>query len=105
MATDKDATARFLGAGTTARAVARPSARWLSFPRRVCWSKSTDDPATFSPTIPALRGNCGQAAASAEARLPLSIHYPARVDSRLLAEILQHQWRENLGVETQAHAA
>ena len=31
---------------------------------------------------------------------PLPIHYGARTDSGLLAEVLQYQWRSNLGLET-----
>jgi ABC-type oligopeptide transport system substrate-binding subunit len=41
-----------------------------------------------------------RAAASPENQYPLPIHYFARADSHLLAEILQYQWRENLGLET-----
>src|SRR5262249_9997943 len=43
--------------------------------------------------------------ATPKAPARLTIHYPARVDSRLLAEIQQQQWRQTLGLETdlQAH--
>ena len=104
MATDKDATTRFLGAGQTPARSRVPPLDGYRSPQSLLVEINgrTCDVLAYDPRA---ARELWAAAASAEARLPLSIHYPARVDSRLLAEILQHQWRENLGVETQAHAA
>jgi oligopeptide transport system substrate-binding protein len=99
MATDRDATARFLGAGQT-------PAKW-----RVPPLDGYRSPQTLPVEInghsfdilaydPRAARELWASTVTPEARGPVSIHYPARVDSRLIAEILRDQWRENLGLAT-----
>jgi len=98
MATDKGATARFLGAGQPARWRVPPLEGYLS-PRRL-EVEINGSPCDVLAYNPRAARELWAAAASPEARQLLPIHYFARVDGQLLAEILQHQWRENLGLET-----
>src|SRR5258706_5847086 len=90
MATDKDATARFLGAGQTpARSRVPPLDGYRSAQSLLV--EINGRPCDVLAYDPRVARELWAAAESAEARLPLSIHYLARVDSGLLAEILQHQ--------------
>jgi oligopeptide transport system substrate-binding protein len=99
MATDKDTTARFLGAGQTpARSRVPPLDGYRSAESLLVQIHGR--PCDVLAYDPQAARELWAAAAPAEARLPLPIHYLARADSRLLAEILQHQWRENLGLQT-----
>jgi oligopeptide transport system substrate-binding protein len=99
MATDKDATARFLGAGQTPAKPRVPPLDGYRSPQTlpVEIDGRTCDILAYDPRA---ARELWAKAASPEAQHPISIHYPTRVDSRLLAEILQSQWRENLGIET-----
>jgi len=99
MATDKDATARFLGAGQRpAKCRVPPLDGYrapLSLPVEI--NGRTCDVLSFDPRI---ARELWSGVASPEARLPIPVYYPTRADSRLLAEILQYQWRSHLGLET-----
>ena len=99
MATDKLATVRFLGTGQTPALTRVPPLNGYHSPTSVLIDvngRSCDvlgyDPRTAR--------ELWAAGASSPSPGKLPIHYFGRVDSGLLAEILQQQWRENLGVET-----
>jgi oligopeptide transport system substrate-binding protein len=99
MATDKLATVRFLGTGQTPAATRVPPLNGYDPPTRILVDvngRSCDVLAYDPPTARELWA----AGAFPVDRVKLPIHYFGRVDSRLLAEILQQQWRENLGIET-----
>ena len=99
MATDKNGTARFLGSGQTpARSRVPPLEGYRSAQSLVV--EINGRPCDVLAYDPRVARELWAAAGSAEARLPLSIHYRALAGSHLLAEILQHQWRQNLGLET-----
>ena len=99
MATDKEATVRFLGAGQKPATSRVPPVEGYSSPRTLIMEINgrTCDVLAYDPRS---AREIWAAAASSEDRAPLPINYPARTDSRLLAEILQYQWRANLGLET-----
>jgi oligopeptide transport system substrate-binding protein len=99
MATDKDATTRFLGAGQRPAKCRVPPLDGYSAPQSlpVEINGRTCDVLAFDPRV---ARELWSGAVSPEARFPLPIHYPTRADSRLLAEILQYQWRSHLGLET-----
>jgi oligopeptide transport system substrate-binding protein len=99
MATDKDATARFLGAGQRPAKSRVPPLEGYRSPQSlpVEINGRTCDVLAYNPRA---ARELWAGATSAEARHPLPIHYWTRVDNQLLAEILQSQWRENLGLET-----
>jgi oligopeptide transport system substrate-binding protein len=99
MATDKDATAGFLGAGQRPAKSRVPPLESYRSPQnlQVEINGRTCDVLAYDPRA---ARELWAGATSAEARHPLPIHYWARADSHLLAEILQSQWRENLGLET-----
>ena len=96
MATDKEAIARFLGMGQRPAKTRVPPLPGYTSPAdlpieingRLC------DVLAFDPR--AARELWESAAGSPGLRL--TIHYPARVDSRLLAEIQQDQWMKHLGL-------
>ena len=99
MATDKEATVRFLGSGQQPAKVRVPPLAGYRSPGSVAVElngRSCDvlayDPRT-ARELWARESRPG-------AQKPLQIHFFARQDSFLLAEILQQQWRANLGVET-----
>src|SRR5581483_404289 len=99
MATDKMATARFLG-GRQQFALGRvpPLYGYRSLQRlEVEINGSPCDVLAYNPRA---ARQLWAAAASTEAVLPLPVHHFARVDSHHLAAILQKQWQENLGLET-----
>jgi len=99
MATDKDATTRFLGAGQIpARSRVPPLEGYRSAQSLLV--EINGHPCDVLAYNPRTARELWAAAGSREARLPLPIHYRALADSHLLAEILQHQWRANLGLET-----
>jgi ABC-type oligopeptide transport system substrate-binding subunit len=98
MATDKEATARFLGSGQQPAKVRVPPLAGYRSPGSLAVElngRSCDvlayDPRT-ARELWARESRLGQK--------PLQIHFFARQDSFLLAEILQQQWRANLGLET-----
>ena len=102
MATDKEAITRFLGM-RQAPAKSRvaplegypsPASIRVEINGRSCDVLSYD-PRTARELWSATR----------QAPTRIKVHYPARTDSRLLAEVQQHQWKQNLGLETdlQAH--
>ena len=99
MATDKEETVRLLGTGQRPAKTRVPVFEGYRPPEtmpveingRVC------DVLSFDPRT---ARELWAASAAPEARLPLPIHYMARADSRLLAEVLQYQWRLRLGLET-----
>ena len=102
MATDKEAITRFLGMGQ-APAKSRvaplegypsPASLRVEIDGRDC------DVLAYNP-----RAARELWAATGQAPKRIRVHYPARADSRLLAEVQQHQWKQNLGLETdlQAH--
>lgn len=99
MATDKDATVRFLGAGQKTAKYRVPPLEGYVSPQsleveingRLC------DVLAYDPRT---ARELWASAAPPEPTRPLPIHCFARVDSYLLAEILQRQWRENLGLQT-----
>ena len=99
MATDKDSTVRFLGTGQAAAKSRVPPWDGYRSPQTlpVEVNGQTRDVLAYDPRA---ARELWASASSAESRGPLSIHYPARVNSVLLAEILQQQWRENLGIAT-----
>lgn len=103
MAMDKNATARYLGMGQTAAksrvprigSYAPPASLIVSINGRDC------DVLAFDPR--AARELWAQAAGPGP-HAPLPIHYPARLDSRLLSEIQQAEWNRNLGIVTDLRA-
>jgi oligopeptide transport system substrate-binding protein len=99
MATDKDATVRFLGAGQQPAKSRVPLLEGYRSPQNlpVEINGRTCDILAYNPSA---ARELWAGATSAEARRPLPIHYWARADSQLLAEILQSQLRRNLGLET-----
>ena len=99
MATDKEATARFLGAGQRPAKCRVPPLDGYHAPQSlpVEINGQACDVLAFNPTI---ARELWASAASSDARLALPIYYPTRTDSQLLAEILQYQWRSHLGLET-----
>jgi oligopeptide transport system substrate-binding protein len=101
MATDKEAIVRFLGMGqTAAKTRVPPLAGYSSMESlRVEAAGRRCDVLNFDPRA---AREIWQATPHAPARL--TIHYPARTDSRLLAEIQQQQWRQHLGIETDLQA-
>ena len=99
MATDKAATARFLGTGQQPATGRVPSLEGYRSPK--CLEVEINGrPCDVLAYNPRAARELWAAAASAHARLPLPIHYFARIDSQHLAAILQQQWRENLGLDT-----
>ena len=102
MATDKEAITRFLGMGQApAKTRVAPLEGYPSpASLRVEINGRSCDVLSYAPRT---ARELWSAARQAPARI--SVHYPARTDSRLLAEIQQHQWKQNLGLETdlQAH--
>ncbi len=97
MATDKQATVRFLGSRQQPAKVRVPPLAGYRSPDsvEVELNGRSCDVLSFDPRTArelwAREPYCNQ---------PLQIHFFARQDSFLLAEILQQQWRANLGVET-----
>lgn len=99
MATDKDATVRFLGAGQKpARQRVPPLDGYI--PPQSLLVEINGRPCDVLAYNPRVARELWAAAASPDPSQSLPIHYFARNDSHLLAEILQYQWRENLGFET-----
>jgi ABC-type oligopeptide transport system substrate-binding subunit len=102
MATDKQAITRFLGMGQSPAKTRVPP-----LPHYPSVSNLRVDidgrPCEILAYDPRTARELWRATPNAPARL--AIHYPARIDSRLLAEIQQHQWKQNLAIETdlQAH--
>ena len=99
MATDKDATVAFLGTRTETRNFACASTGRVSFPTSltVNINGTSCDVLSYNPRQARELWN---SEAPSTLRDPVPIHYFARLDSHLLAEVLQHQWRENLGLKT-----
>jgi oligopeptide transport system substrate-binding protein len=98
MATDKEATVRFLGAGQRP-AVGRvpPIAGYVgpaSLPVEI--NGRNCDVLSFNPRA----ARELWAATVTQTHAPIPIHYMARTDSTLIAEILQYQWQQYLGLET-----
>jgi len=102
MATDKEAITRFLLMGQIAAKTRVPPLPGYRSPSSVPVNVQGRecDVLEFNPAV--ARELWKTATPKATARL--MIYYPAGVDSRLLAEIQQHQWRENLGLETDLQA-
>jgi ABC-type oligopeptide transport system substrate-binding subunit len=104
MATDRESIVRFLGMGQIpAKARVPPLEGYrspASLPIEI--NGTMCDVLAFNPRA---ARELWASAASAEERGPLPIHYAARVDGRLLAEIQQYQWSQHLGLQTnlQAH--
>ena len=102
MATDKEDITRFLGMGQLAAKTRVPPLE--AYPSltdlRVEIHGRVGDVLEFNPRTAREIWN----AATPKAPARLTIYYPARVDSRLLAEIQQQQWRQNLGLETDLQA-
>lgn len=102
MATDKEEIARFLGVGQIAAKTRVPPLPGYGSPTSlpVTVNGRECDVLAFNPHAAAELW-----ATSPTAPSRLTLHYPARVDSRLLAEIQQQQWRLHLGlqVDLQAH--
>src|SRR4051812_21241689 len=100
MATNKVATASCLGAGQTAARSRVPPISDYRPPESLVLEINGQkcDVLAYDPRS---AREIWAATSSDTIRLPVPIHYPSRGDSRLLAEILQQQWRENLGAETQ----
>src|SRR5262249_46866283 len=101
MATDKKAIARFLGMGQPAAKTRVPPLEGYPSPAslRVDVGGRLCDVLDFDPRT---AREIWHGTPNAPTRL--TIHHPARTDSRLLAEIQQHQWRRNLGLETDLQA-
>ena len=95
MATDKAATVRFLGTRQTAATARVPALDGYRAPQHlpVELDGRTCDVLAYDPRT--ARELWAAEAPSAVIR----IHYFGRLDSRLLAEILQRQWRDNLGIQ------
>ena len=99
MATDKEATARFLGSGQMAArgrvppldGYRSPASLPVEINGRVCDVMSFD---------PCAARELWDGTASAETRAPIPIYHPARSSSSMLAEVLRYQWKTNLGLET-----
>ena len=100
MATDKEATVRFLGAGQKAARGRVPPLAGYTGPSSVPVEINgrTCDVLSFDPRR---AREIWAASAAPEVHLSLPIHFMARTDSMLIAEILQYQWKEYLGLETQ----
>jgi oligopeptide transport system substrate-binding protein len=102
MATDKEATARFLGSGQQPAKTRVPPLAGYQSPRSLAVElngRSCDVLAYHPRTARELWAR----ECRAGAQKPLQVNFFARQDSFLLAEILQQQWRANLGVETVLH--
>jgi oligopeptide transport system substrate-binding protein len=99
MATDKIATTRFLGAGQLPAASRVPPLKGYVSPQRMD-VEINGNPCDVLAYNPRAARELWEAIVLPAARAPLPIRYFARVDSQQLAEILQKQWQENLGLET-----
>ncbi len=99
MATDKEATVRFLGNGQQPARVRVPPLEGYRSPDKVAVELNgrTCDVLACDPRT---ARELWVRETRAESQQPLQIHFFARQDSFLLAEILQQQWRVNLGLET-----
>jgi oligopeptide transport system substrate-binding protein len=104
MATEKQATAEFLGMGQAPALSRVPPIPGYEFPARLLIEIAgrACDILAFNPQT---ARELWAANAGLDLRTPITIHYPARVDSRLLAEIQQSQLAQHLGLRTnlQAH--
>ena len=98
MATDKVATTRFLGSAQKPAKCRVPPIQGYQSPTRlpVEINGSTIDILQFNPRA----ARELWAAASHETHAPLPIYYGAVADSHVLAQVLQYQWRNHLGIET-----
>jgi len=101
MATDKDAIVRFLGMGQRAGKTRVPPLDGYPSPANLPVEVG-DRLCNVLEFDPRTAREIWQSTPHAPARL--TIHHPALTDSRLLAEIQQHQWRQNLGIETNIQA-
>ena len=99
MATDKDATVAFLGTGQKPAISRVPPLDGYRSPTSLAVNikGSNCDVLSYNPRQARELWN---SEAPSTLRNPVPIHYFARRDSHLLAEVLQHQWRENLGLKT-----
>jgi oligopeptide transport system substrate-binding protein len=99
MATDKEATVRFLGSGQHAAKVRVPPLAGYRSPDSVA-VKLNDRSCDVLAYDPRTARELWAREYRPDSNKPLQIHFFARQDSLLLAEILQQQWRANLGLET-----
>jgi oligopeptide transport system substrate-binding protein len=103
MAIDKTATARYLGTGQLPAKSRVPPLNGYSSPAELIVRINGQDCDVLAFNPRAARELWLQAAGPGP-HVPLPLHYPARLDSRLLAEIQQAEWKRNLGIDMDLRA-